>query len=105
MKTQRRVIRLLQRSLGYEYLGDWHNSDHAPIERPVFVEALKARGVADPLLPDTMRQLSEAAKRAVGPQGDGGAAFLQALLHGVRVRASALDEPVRVMPIDWNHPE
>ena len=105
VKTQRRVIRLLQRSLGYEYLGDWHNSDHAPIERPVFVEALKARGVADALLPDTMRQLSEAAQRAVGPQGDGGAAFLQALLHGVRVRASALDEPVRVMPIDWNHPE
>ena len=44
-KTQNRIVRLFQDSLGYDYLGDWHDcADNSNIEEAYLEQYLICQG-------------------------------------------------------------
>lgn len=60
--TQRRVLRLLERRLGYRYLGDWHyRPGNSNVEEQFLREWLRKRGTSEALITRALRQLKQAA--------------------------------------------
>ncbi len=105
--TQKRVVRLFQTQLGYEYLGDWHKrSANSNIETGLLSVWLQRQGVKDTLINRALRHLGQAAALGEGKNlYDANKAVYGLLRYGVKVKAGAGELTQTVWLIDWAKPE
>lgn len=105
--TQKRLVKLFQEQLGYDYLGDWqYHSGNSNIMSEMLSEWLQSRGVGAALITRALHVLDLAA--AVG----GGKSLYEAnkevyrlLRYGAKVKEEAGEQTQTVHFIDWEHPE
>lgn len=106
IKTQKRIVRLLEQQLGYRYLGDWHYREgNANIEADLLRGWLLGRGVDEVLSNRALYQLEQAAALGAGKNlYDANKAVYGLLRYGVKVKAAAGEQFQTVWLIDWRHP-
>ncbi|AQQ70754.1 Type-1 restriction enzyme R protein [Limihaloglobus sulfuriphilus] len=105
-KTQNRVVRLFGDSLGYSYLGDWHDrANNSNIEEGILSAYLRdKRGYGDNLVKKALYQLNKAANNlSEGLYAANGNVY-QLLRYGVKVKAHAGENTETVHLIDWENP-
>ena len=111
-RTQQRVIRLFQNSLGYDYLGDWterageDGKGNANIEEAYLRPFLKdIKKYDETLITKAIFEL----KRVAGDQNrtlyDINKDVYSLLRYGVKVKPEAGKNMQTVWLIDWMHPE
>ncbi len=105
-KTQDRVVKLFQESLGYQYLGDWKDrSGNANLEVEILRTWLRKQGHAEDLISRALYIF----EKAVGDTGksiyDRNRAVYGLLRYGIEVRPEIGVNKQTVFLIDWDHPE
>src|SRR5690349_7118349 len=105
--TQNRVVKLLAKRLGYDYLGNWeYRPDNANVDIERLTQNLHARGYDDNLITKAIDQLLKAA--AVGAGHDLYEANREVyglLRYGVKVKPGAGEHYETVKLIDWDNAE
>lgn len=105
--TQNRVVALFHDTLGYQYLGDWHDRDalNSNIEKELLEAWLKRRGVSDVLIGRVFRELDSAAALGDGKHlYDANKDVYSLLRYGVKVKEGAGDQNQTIYLIDWENP-
>lgn len=104
--TQKRVIELFQKELGYTYLGNLQcEPNNRNIEVELLTTWLQSRGVSDTLITRTLRELDQAAALGEGKNlYDANKAVYTLLRYGVKVREGAGEQTQTVWLIDWHTP-
>jgi type I restriction enzyme R subunit len=105
--TQKRIIQLFQKELGYAYLGDWqYRENNRNIEVNHLTPWLQSRGVSDTLINRALRVLGQAAALGEGKNlYDANKAVYNLLRYGVKVKEGAGEQTQTVWLIDWRTPE
>ena len=104
--TQNRIIALFQDSLGYDYLGKWHERPgNSNIEDEILTRHLEAVGYDTELISRALHRLHTEADNPNRSLYDNNKAVYSLLRYGVEVKLSAGENTVRVKLIDWNEPE
>jgi type I restriction enzyme R subunit len=107
IKTQKRLIKLFQDTLGYEYLGDWkEREDNRNIEASMLTQWLTDQGHGLRLVNKVLPKLDQA--NAIGGATqlyDANRAVYELLRYGVQVREDVGEKMQTVWLIDWKHPE
>ncbi len=107
IKTQKRVITLLQDQLGYRYLGNWeYRPNNRNIEEDFLRDWLRKRGYNDAQIGRALHQLGRAA--ALGQGRDlyhANKDVYRLLRYGVKVQTYPGEPHKTVWLIDWEHPE
>ncbi len=103
--TQKRIIRLFEKSLQYSYLGDWTDRDNGNIEDAYLEKYLKATQIYSPVeISSAINQL----KRATGNIGGGlyhaNKEVYGLLRYGINVSGEASENKKFVHVIDWKNP-
>ena len=105
-ETQRRVIRHFRDSLGYRFLGNWHERDNnRNIEPEILTRFLKRQGHSPALITKALDKLDKAA--ALGGSKtlyDANRDVYSLLRYGVKVRPGLGEHTVTVDLIDWKNP-
>lgn len=105
--TQRRVVNLLEKKLGFEYLGNWAvREGNSNIELELLVANLTSRGYTTDLITRALDKLGKAA--AVGAGHDlyeANRDVYGLLRYGVKVKPGVGEQHKTVKLIDWDHPE
>ena len=105
-KTQDRVVRLFQHTLGYDYLGNWiDRPGNANIEEPLLRAFLKKAKHSDKLINRALFVLSREVGDASKSLYDRNRAVYELLRYGVKVKTGVADKNETVWLIDWKHPE
>src|SRR5690349_3250074 len=103
--TQQRVVRLFEKTLGYEYLGDWiDRPDNSNIETELLRAFLKRQAYDDGLIVRAMRVLTTTAGDTSKSLYDRNKAVYDLLRYGVKVRPDLGENTVTVWLIDWKNP-
>lgn len=104
--TQRRVVTLFQKQLGYQYYGDWQDrTDNANIEEHYLRAWLAKQGVEDVLVNNALRQVKQAATMGGGKKLYHANNDVYTLLrYGVKVRQGQGENTKTVWLIDWKNP-
>ena len=105
-KTQNRVINLFQKSLEYEFLGNWHDRlDNSNIEESLLRSYLDHQGYSASLIDRAFYEIN----RVVGDQTnnlyDVNKAFYGLLRYGVKVKEDVGDLNQTVHLINWKEPQ
>ena len=103
-KTQQRVVKLFTESLGYTYLGDWHERENRNVEPELLKAWLKSRGIDEILINRTLHQLDKSAGDQSLNLYDRNRGVYELLRYGVKVKASIGDNNETIWLIDWKHP-
>ncbi|MEV1328419.1 type I restriction endonuclease subunit R [Micromonospora costi] len=105
-KAQDRVIELFKESLGYEYLGNWHNRDgNSNVEVELLAQNLRARGYSDNLINKAVDKLKSDASLGGGRDLYEANRDVYGLLrYGVKVRPGVGEQTETVWLIDWARP-
>jgi type I restriction enzyme R subunit len=104
--TQRRVVTLFRKTLGYTYLGNWEErEDNRNIESELLRSWLKKRSVDDGLISKVLYQLEKVAGDTSKRLYDRNRAVYDLLRYGVKVRPDIGEHAVTVWLVDWEHPE
>lgn len=105
--TQRRVVNLFRKTLGYDYLGDWTDREsNANIEIELLRDFLRERqGYNAELIQRAIYSLGKAAGDASKSLYDRNRAVYEMLRYGVKVRTDAGENTQTVWLIDWENPE
>ncbi|WP_174546352.1 type I restriction endonuclease subunit R [Nocardiopsis dassonvillei] len=106
-KTQDRVVKLFEESLGYEYLGNWERQDdNSNIEGKFLARNLRSRGYDDNLINKAIDKLRKAASLGGGRDlYEANRAVYELLRYGVKVKPGVGEQTETVWLIDWEHPE
>jgi len=104
-KTQNRIIKLFIDTLGYDYLGNWHERENHNIEEQYLRPFLKnGQSYSDALINKALYEL----RRVAGDQSrspyDVNKDVYSMLRYGVKVRPEAGENTETVWLIDWNEP-
>jgi type I restriction enzyme R subunit len=106
-KAQRRIVKLYEEQLGYEYLGSWeHREGNANLELQLLEANLEARGYGGIQIGRTVEDLRKAA--AIGGGRDlyeANKDFYELLRYGVKIQPDAGEHHETVWPIDWRNPD
>lgn len=105
--TQKRVIQLFTKHLGYHYLGNWHKrEDNRNIEPGLVSAWLTKRGVSEVLIARALRQLDRAASLGEGRiLYDANKEVYRLLRYGVKDKEGAGEQNQTVWLVDWKNPE
>ena len=105
-RTQRRVVRHFRDSLGYTFLGNWHERDsNRNIETEFLTRFLKRQGHSPTLITKALDKLDKAA--ALGGSKtlyDANREVYGLLRYGARVSPGVGEHTVTVHLIDWANP-
>lgn len=102
--TQKRVVKLFQSALGYDYLGDW--SDRVGtrnIDDALARQFLKRQGCDDALITKALHQFNKIAGDQTKSLYDSNKAVYELLRYGVKVKADVGENTQTVWLIDWKH--
>ena len=104
--TQNRVIKLFQKELGYEYLGNFEDREgNSNIEVELLTKWLLSRGVSKVLINKALRELDLASAMGQGKKlYDANKAVYKLLRYGVKVKADVSSNTETVWLIDWKEP-
>lgn len=102
-QTQARVIKLLHRQLGYDYLGNWiDRANNRNVEEELLRDWLTRRGVSKNLTDRALHQLDKTAALGEGKSlYDANRAVYELLRYGVKVKEGAGEQFQTVWLIDW----
>jgi type I restriction enzyme R subunit len=105
--TQKRLLRLLERRLGYRYLGSWqYRAGNSNVEEQFLSAWLRKRGTSEALIKRTLHQLGQATSLGEGRSlYDANREVYGLLRYGVKVREAAGEPNQTVRLIDWERPE
>ncbi len=103
LKTRERI---LEKKLGYEYLGNWIDREgNGNIEEDLLRLFLESRGYGDDLITKALRRLDKAAGATNKSIYDCNREVYGLLRYGVKVKPGVSDNTETVWLIDWEHPE
>ncbi|MBY4209098.1 HsdR family type I site-specific deoxyribonuclease [Rhodococcus fascians] len=105
-RTQDRVVALLRRHLGYEYLGNWARRErNANVEVGLLTHNLEDRGYEKNLITRALDQLGKAASVGAGHDlYEANKEVYRLLRYGVKVKPGVGEQTETVWLIDWNSP-
>lgn len=105
--TQDRVIRLFQKELGYEYLGNWKDDVRViPVEEDLLRNFLvNIKGYSDTLATKAIEQFVRAASNIGIGLFEANKEVYEMLRYGVNVREELGEAKENVFLIDWQNPE
>ena len=105
--TQKRLLKLFEHSLGYEYLGDWKEREgNKNIEVPLLTDWLNDQGHSLPIINKVLHKLNQANTIGGATQlYDANRAVYGLLRYGVRVREDVGELMQTVWLVDWENPD
>jgi len=104
-KTQNRIMRLFQDSLGYDYLGDWQDrAENSNIEEGYLKQFLKRQGYSENIIKKAISVLTRVAGNQVQSLYDINKSVYSLLRYGVKVSRGAGENYQTVKLIDWEDP-
>lgn len=105
LPTQKRVIQLLVKKLGYRYLGDWQDRpNNSNIETSILKPWLKKQGYNELLINNALYELRKVAEAQGKKLYDLNEAVYSLLRYGIKVKAHAGENHQTVWLINWNEP-
>ena len=105
-KTQDRVVRLFQHTLGYDYLGNWSDRPNSRnIEEPLLRAFLKKTKHSEELINRALFVLSREAGDTSKSLYDRNRAVYEILRYGVKVKTGVSEQTQTVWLVDWKHPD
>jgi type I restriction enzyme, R subunit len=105
-KSQKRVVKYIQDSLAYEYLGNWEaRQGNSNVEVDLLVPNLCARGYDDNLINKAVDQLKKAAALGAG-HGlyEANRDVYDLLRYGAKVKPGVGEQTETVWLVDWGDP-
>ncbi len=103
--TQKHVIQLFEKELGYEYLGNWQDrAGNSNVEERLLSDWLKGQGHSDRIIAKVLYQLGQA--KALGGSKtlyDANREVYSLLRYGVKVRPDVGEQFITVWLIDWEN--
>ncbi|PKO04926.1 MAG: restriction endonuclease subunit R [Chloroflexi bacterium HGW-Chloroflexi-3] len=106
VKTQKRVIKLFQEKLNYEYLGDWKDRpENSNIEEKLLTHSLFRAGYKDDSITKAIFELKRVAEDQSKSLYDINKVMYSLLRYGVKVSSGTGKSKKTVWLIDWKHPE
>ena len=105
--TQKRLLKLFEKELGYEYLGDWQEREgNSNVEPNLIGDWLTAQGHSFPLIKKVLHKLDQAKSIGGATQlYDANRAVYDLLRYGVKVKEDVGENMQTVWLIDWENPE
>jgi len=105
--TQNRIVKLFNKKLKYEYLGNFEErSGNSNIEEKILTDWLDSRKVPQTLIAKVLRELDQASAMGGGKKlYDANKAVYKLLRYGVKVKADVGSNTQTVWLIDWENPE
>jgi type I restriction enzyme R subunit len=104
-KTQGRLVKLFRDTLGYDYLGDWHERENnRNIEESYLRPFLKSQGYNDTLINRALYELNKVAGDQTKSLYDINKAVYGLLRYGAKVREDVGEYTQTVWLIDWKNP-
>jgi type I restriction enzyme R subunit len=103
--TQKRVVKLFQKQLGYTYLGNWEERlDNSNIEEALVREYLGQKGYSQILIDRALDKLRITANNYNESLYTNNKNVYDLLRYGVKVKADVGENYETVELIDWDHP-
>lgn len=101
--TQDRVVKLFQKKLGYDYLGNFEDRrGNSNVESEILTKWLFSRGVSEALISKVLRELDQASSMGQGKKlYDANKAVYKLLRYGVKVKADVSSNTETIWLIDW----
>lgn len=100
--TQNRVVKLFRETLGYTYLGDWHErANNSNVEASLLRANLGKRGYADDLITRAINELKRVADNGTDSLYDVNKAVYDLLRYGVKIKPDVGENTITVNLIDW----
>lgn len=104
--TQNRVIRLFQKRLGYDYLGNFeYRQNNSNVETSLLEAFLIKQGYPEPIRAKAIELFQKEIGNQVKTLYDINKTVYLLLRYGVPVKPDAHTNTESVFLIDWNHPE
>ena len=105
-KTQERVVKLFQDTLGYNYLGDWKDrSTNANVESELLRTWLQKQGKEEALISRALYIFEKAVGDTSKTLYDRNRTVYGLIRYGVNVKTEIGENTQTVFLIDWKHPE
>lgn len=106
-KTQKHVIALFRDTLGYQYLGDWHDhADNRNVEEALLRVFLKEeQGYTEDQINKVLYEFNKVAGDQSRSLYDINKDVYQKLRYGVKAKMDAGEKTETFWLIDWKHPE
>ena len=104
--TQDRIVKLLRESLGYHYLGNWHDREsNSNIEKDLLRSFLiNKQGYSPDLINRALFELEKTATNQTKSLYDVNKDVYSLLRYGVKVKETIGDNTQTVQLIDWGTP-
>lgn len=99
--TQGRVVKLLCNTLGYTYLGNWHDRNNKNIEQDYLEKYLQKSGYSSTLISKAINEFVSKAGNQQLTLYDLNKTVYSILRYGVKVRENVRETPKTVMLINW----
>ena len=102
--TQKRVIKLFVKELGYTYLGDFTERKNSNIETELLAKFMTRKGYSQTLVSRALKELTDAAGDQSANLYDLNEQTYKKLRYGVKVSESVGQHKATVQFVDWDHP-
>jgi len=105
--TQKRLLKVFEHNLGYEYLGDWQDREgNSNVEEEILSSWLSSQGHNASIINKVLTKLDK--DKAIGGATqlyDANRAVYDLLRYGVKVQPEAGEQKQTIWLVDWEHPE
>lgn len=102
---QNRIIRFFHGVLGYDYLGNWEESDNSNIEDKYLEEYLRKQEYNEKIIKKAIEKLRIVAENQQKSLYDRSKEVYELLRYGVNIKPGPSERSVHVNFIDWKNPE